>query len=359
MTDGARRLGERVEALVAIPSESRDEAAILSEIRSGLTSAIPVIDDHDGVLFAMPERRPGAPLVVLAGHVDTVPVGRCAPGRRGHAILGRGAADMKAGLAVMLELAATIDPGASDLDLGFLFFAREELPFGESALMPFLDRTPAVREAELAIVMEPTANRLEVGCLGNLSATVTVTGEAAHTARPWLGRNAIHAAVEALAPIADLPPRDVAVDGLVYREVVSVTTISGGTAANVVPDRVIATVNLRYAPTHSREEGERRIRDLLGHPSAQVDVVGNAPPAGVPAGNALLERLGAAGNLVVGPKQAWTPVAEFGLAGIDAVNFGPGDPEYAHRDDEQVEVASLERSFDVLDAFLAGRAAEG
>jgi succinyl-diaminopimelate desuccinylase len=351
------RLAERLEALVAIPSESRDESAIIGWIRERLPATLTVLDDRDTVLFAMPERRPGAPLVVLAGHVDTVPIGACAPGRRGDTIVGRGTADMKAGLAVMLELGDAIAAQeiAGDVDVALLFFGREELPFGESPLMPFLDRTPAVREAALAVVMEPTANRIEVGCLGNLTATVTVTGEAAHTARPWLGRNAIHGAIEALAPFADLPPKDVTIDGLTYREVASVTTIAGGTATNVVPDRVTATVNLRYAPTHSREEAERRLRELLGHPSARVDVVGNAPPGRVPSGNPLVDRLRTAGDLAVGPTPAWTPVAELGLAGIDAVNFGPGDPEYAHRDDEQVDVVSLERSYDVVHAFLEGR----
>jgi succinyl-diaminopimelate desuccinylase len=356
VSDVSERLAERLEALVAIPSESGDESPILGRIRERLPASFTVLEDRDAVLFTMSERRPGAPLVVLAGHVDTVPIGRCAPGRRGETIMGRGAADMKAGLAVMLEtgdaIAADGPPG--DLDVALLFFGREELPFGESALMPFLDRSPAVREAALAIVMEPTATRLELGCLGNLTATVTVTGEAAHTARPWLGRNAIHGAIEALAPLADLPARDVTIDGLTYREVASVTTIAGGSATNVVPDRVTATVNLRYAPTQSREDAERRLRELLGHPSAEVDVVGNAPPGAVPSGNPLVDRLRVAGDLAVAPKQAWTPVAELGLAGIDAVNFGPGDPEYAHRDDEQVDVASIERSYDVLRAFLEG-----
>lgn len=361
MSGRAGRLADRVERLVAIASESGDEQAILERIRAELPAGSDLLDDRDPILFAMPERRPGAPLVILAGHVDTVPIGGCAPGRRDGVILGRGAADMKAGLAVMVEVAEAIGAGElrSDLDLGFLFFGREELPSGESALLPFLGREPRLRDADLAIVMEPTANRLELGCLGNLTARVTVTGEAAHTARPWLGRNAIHGVIEALAPFADLPTRDVSIDGLTYREVVSVTTIAGGTATNVVPDRATATVNLRYAPTHSREEAERRLRDLLGHPNAEVEIVGNAPPGVVPSGNPLLERLRAAGDLAVGPKQAWTPVAELGLAGIDAVNFGPGDPEYAHRDDEQVEIAALDRSFDVLRAFLEDRATEG
>jgi succinyl-diaminopimelate desuccinylase len=355
VTTVPERLASRTEALVAIPSESRDEAAILGSIRDQLPGALEVADDEDTVLLALPERRTGAPLVLLAGHVDTVPTGDSAPGRRGDAIVqGRGSADMKGGIAVMLELAEALADGGlhSDLDVGMLFFGREELPFSESALGPLFARGPLIRDVALAIVLEPTANRLELGCLGNLNATVTFEGEAAHTARPWLGRNAIHAAIAALAPVADLPARDVTVGGLTYREVASVTSIEGGVAANVVPGRVSAHVNVRYAPTSTPEDAERRFRDLLGHPSAAVEIVGNAPPGPVPTGNPLVDRLRAAGDLAVGPKQAWTPVAELGLIGVDAVNFGPGDPQYAHRDDERVEVAALVRSHDVLCAFL-------
>jgi succinyl-diaminopimelate desuccinylase len=361
MTTVAERLAARTEALGAIPSESRHEEAILTEIRQDLPSVFEVVDDQDSVLFALPERRPGAPLVLLAGHVDTVPIGRSAPGRRdGEALHGRGSSDMKSGLAVMEAVAEELGSGesTSDLDVGLLFFGREELPFAESALVPLFDRRPEIAAAALAVVFEPTANRLELGCLGNLNATVVFEGEAAHAARPWLGRNAIHAAITALAPVTDLPIRDVEVDGLTYREVASVTTIQGGVATNVVPDRATAQVNFRYAPTHTPAEAERRLRELLGHPSATVEIVGNAPPGLVPLGNPLVERLRAAGDLALGPKQAWTPVAEFGLVGVDAVNFGPGDPQYAHRDDEQVDVAALVRSYQVLRTFLEGAAGE-
>jgi succinyl-diaminopimelate desuccinylase len=340
---------------VAVPSESRDEAAILAVLREHLPAPFAVVDEDDSVLLALPERRPEAPLVLLAGHVDTVPIGRSAPSfREGGTIHGRGATDMKAGLAVMLEIAELLAGGGlrSDLDVGFVCFGREELPFGESALMPLFDRRPEVREAALAIVMEPTDNFLQLGCLGNLNATVTFEGEAAHTARPWLGRNAIHTAIAALTPVAELSIRDVEIGGLLYREVASITEIAGGVATNVVPPRASASVNVRYAPGQTPEEAERRLRELLSHAAAAVEIVGNAPPGPVPVGNPLVERLRAAGDLPVGPKQAWTPVAEFGLAGVDAVNFGPGDPQYAHRDDEGVEVAALVRSHDVLRAFL-------
>jgi succinyl-diaminopimelate desuccinylase len=264
---------------------------------------------------------------------------------------------MKGAIAVMLRLAED-DPRTDDLDLGFVFFGREEVPITESALLPALDHLSALREASLAIVLEPTDNRLEVGCNGNLNARVTIAGRAAHSARPWLGANAIHRAVEALAPVAELPARDVDVDGLVFREVASVTRIAGGRADNVVPDAVEAHVNLRYAPTHTPAHAEARLHELLAGEGVSIEVLGNAPPGPVCLDNPLVNRLRSAGDLEVGPKQGWTPVAEFGIAGIDAVNLGPGDPRYAHSDDEQVSGAALVRTHAIVSAFLAGRKAE-
>ena len=360
MTELGQWLAADTLALINIASESRDEAAILDAIRPRLRAApmLSLADDADAVLAALPDRQAGVPLVLLAGHVDTVPAaGAARPGRRdGDVVTGRGAADMKGALAVMLALAEA-GAGADDLDLGYLFFGREEIPITESALLPAFGRTPALRGAALAIVLEPTDNQLEVGCNGNLSALVTVQGRAAHSARPWLGDNAIHAAIEALAPLADLPTRDVEIDGLVFREVVSVTTINGGIAGNVVPDHVEAHVNFRYAPSHTPAEAEERLRELLGHHRVAMEVIGNGPPGPVCLDNPLVTRLRAAGSLAVRPKQAWTPVAEFGMVGVDAVNLGPGDPRYAHTDDEQVSAAGLERTHAIVSAFLAGQEA--
>jgi len=362
--DLGRRLAARTLELVDLPSESGDEGVILARLRELVPpSRFTVADDGDAALLFLPRaRRPAAPLVLLAGHVDTVPAAGNIPGRLdGDAVIGRGASDMKGALAVMLEIAddaAALD--ATDLDVGLLFVGREELPITESALLPLLERSPAIRETDLALVMEPTANGLEIGCMGNLNATIRASGRAAHTARPWLGENAIHAAIQALAPLVDLPTRDVEIDGLVFREVVSVTRIEGGGARNVIPDRVEAQINLRYAPNHTPAGAEERLRELLDPHPVEVEIVGNAPPGPVTVGNPLVGRLRDAGDLEVGPKQAWTPVAEFATAGIDAVNLGPGDPQYAHRDDERVEVAALVRSTEIVRAFLAeaGPAAE-
>jgi succinyl-diaminopimelate desuccinylase len=293
-------------------------------------------------------------LVLFAGHVDTVPIGRSAfPSmRQGTVISGRGTADMKAGLAVMLAVANDLDPRDTDIDVGFVFFGREELPITQSALLPLFERCRRLSHAAFAVVLEPTANAIEVGCLGNLTATVMVRGKAAHAARPWLGRNAVHLAIEALAPLTRRPPHDVTIDGLVFREVVNVTAIEGGQAANVIPDSVRMTVNVRYAPNRTPAEAEEWLRTQLTHPDVELHVDGNAPPGPVATTNLLVRRLLHAGASGVEPKQAWTPVAEFGMAGIDAVNLGPGDPRYAHTDEEQVDISAVVECYGIIRAFL-------
>jgi succinyl-diaminopimelate desuccinylase len=217
MTALSAELAAATLRLVATASESRHEEAVVEAVRAELDAApgLRIVEDRDTVLVALPAKRREVPLVVLAGHMDTVPAaGARSPGLgEDGTVHGRGAADMKGGLAVMLRLAA--DRAAdSDIDLGFVFFGREEVPISESALLPAFQRCRELRDASLAIVLEPTANELEVGCNGNLNAILRITGRAAHSARPWLGANAIHAGIEALAPasratscpIASRPP---------------------------------------------------------------------------------------------------------------------------------------------------------
>ena len=360
----AERLAARTLELIDLPSVSGHEDAVLSWIRDRMPGPGPfeLIDDEDSVLFYVPAvRRPGAPFVVLAGHVDTVPVAGNVPGARGDdaggpVVVGRGASDMKGALAVMLEVAEAVAGPDAGLRTSTWGSCSSDARSSRSRRAPSCPSSRAARPPgaiDLAVVMEPTDNAIEVGCLGNLNARVVVHGTAAHSARPWLGDNAIHRALRLLGSVADLPVRDVEIEGLVYREVMSVTTIAGGVAANVIPDRVEADVNYRYAPSHTPEAAEARLRELIGGPGVEVRVVGNAPPGPVTVRNPLVERLRRAGDLSVGPKQAWTPVAEFAGIGVDAVNLGPGDPQYAHRDDERVRVDALVRAYDVLRAFLA------
>jgi succinyl-diaminopimelate desuccinylase len=263
---------------------------------------------------------------------------------------GLGAADMKAALGVMVELARTPVPEAT-IDVGFVFFGREELPFGDSALTPLLAREPGLCEADLVVVMEPTGNALHAGCVGNINATWTFRGTAGHSARPWLADNAIHRAARGIAGLAELEPVDHEFAGLTFREVISAVTIRGGVARNVVPDECVAEINMRYAPGTSAAVAEARLRELC-EPFGEIVIDGNAPSGAVPEGNDLVSRLVDAGGLETAPKQAWTPVAEFALAGVDAINFGPGAPRFAHRRDEQVDVSALVASYETLVAFL-------
>ena len=324
--------------LVDVPSESRAEAALVALVRE-LVGREPLYDDGEVLLYG----EPGAP-VVLAGHLDTVPAQGNLPGRIAEdAVHGLGASDMKGGVAVMVELARAGAPGR------YLFFTREEVALVESPL-PALFGTGLLADAQLAVVLEPTDNRLHAGCVGNIQALVTFHGESAHSARPWTGVNAIHELVRGLEELVGLEPLDVELDGLVFREVVSAVRVEGGIAANVVPARASVELNYRYAPGRTREDAETQLRLLVPH--GEVEILANSPAAPPVLGNPLARRLVELGHLEIAPKQAWTPVAQFAEEGIDAVNFGPGATAYAHKRDEQVPVANLQRCLDTLRAFL-------
>jgi len=335
--DLGERLAARTLELIDIPSESRDEAALAAHVATLLPDAR---DLGDTGLLAGPE---GA-RVLLGGHFDTVPAQGNRPGRReGDRVIGLGSSDMKGALAVMIELVR------DGLPFGALFFGREELPFDESALTPLLARHPL--SPELVVMMEPTDNALHAGCLGNINATWTFHGRSGHSARPWFADNAIERAAAGVLALAAHPPAPHLFEGLEFREVASVTQIAGGIAQNVIPDRVECQLNFRYAPGRSPQDAEVRIAELCdGHGELRID--SNAPSGAVPADNRLVDALASAG-LERAPKQAWTPVAEFSRAGLDAVNFGPGDPAQAHAREESIEVGALVRSFRVLSELAA------
>jgi succinyl-diaminopimelate desuccinylase len=277
--------------------------------------------------------------IVLAGHLDTIPAQGNVPGRIEEGVVhGLGASDMKSGVAVMIELARAGVPGR------YLFFTREEIPVSESPL-PALFATGLLRDVELAVVLEPTDCELHAGCLGNLQARITFHGESAHSARPWTGVNAIHELVRGLQPLVGLEPVDVELDGLVYREVVSAVRVEGGIASNVVPATASAELNMRFM----RVGAEARLRELL--PRGEIDVLSNSPSAPPALDNPQTARLRELVP-VLKPKQAWTPVAQFAEQGIDAINYGPGPTAFAHRIDEQVPIANLERCYETLRSFL-------
>ena len=352
----ADRLAARTLELVDIPSESRHEAAIAAHVVSLVPGSFePEYESDDAFVFVRP-RREGRELVVLAGHYDTVPAQDNLPGRlEDGSVVGLGASDMKGGLAVLLELARELEAQGVEpaVDLALLLFGKEELPAEFSPLPHLFDTSRVVHEADLAILLEPTDGTIQAGCLGNLNARISFGGVSGHSARPWTAENAIEAALEGLRPLAAIEPRPVEVGGLTFTEVVSITQIHGGIADNVIPDRVTAHVNFRYAPDRSPASAEAHLRSLLP-PGAAYESAGDSPPARVVTDSPLVQRLQRVGGLELEPKQAWTNVADFTMRGIDAVNFGPGATRYAHRRDERVERAALEHAFESLWRFVTG-----
>lgn len=340
-------LAERTLELVDLPSPSHDEGLVYDYVRDALRHFPLVHDDGETLLYG---KRGGRPFVLLAGHTDTVPAQDNLPGRiEDGAVHGLGASDMKGGLAVMIELGRWAAHVELAFDLGLLFFPREEVGPEYNPLPALFAATPTVDDATLVVCLEPTDNTLQLGCLGNLVARVVFEGRSVHSARPWLGVNAIAVALEGLRGVLELEPHDVDVDGLVFREVLSVTQIHGGIASNVIPARCEALLNFRYAPGRTIEDAEARVRELVGR---DLEILHHAPAAHVARNAPLVDRLRRAGSFEVQPKQAWTNVADFAARGLDAVNLGPGATRYAHAADEQIQTAELARTYDALQRFL-------
>jgi len=340
-------------ALCDIESVSRDEAAICDAIEAALAPL-----DHLEVTrigntlvartdLGRPER------VVLAGHIDTVPLTSDPvnlPTRRaGDDLWGRGTVDMKGGVAVQLKAALVAEPSR---DLTFVFYEGEEIDSEYNGLLHIHQQRPdLIEDADFAVLLEPTGSIVEGGCKGTLRAEVTTKGIAAHSARPWNGHNAIHDAAEVLSRLAAYQPETVVVDGLEYREAMNAVGIAGGIAGNVIPDRCVVTVNYRYAPDKSPDDAVAVVHQLFnGYVVNVKDNAGGARPGlDRPAATAFVEALG----VDVVAKQGWTDVARFSEMGVPAVNFGPGDPNLAHHDDERCPVAQLESAEAALLRWLA------
>jgi len=355
----ADRLAARTLELVDIHSESLQEHAIRQHLVALVPSALHAEWIGDEAALFVPERRAGVPLLVLAGHYDTVPAQGNIPGRiENGTVHGLGASDMKGGLAVALELVRDLaESGPGALDVALLLFGREELGAEQNPLPALFAGSAAVRDTALAILLEPTDGRIQAGCLGNLVARLAFAGRSGHSARPWLADNAIERALEVIAPLLALDPRPVLIEGLEFVEVVSVTRFEAGIADNVIPGEATVTLNLRYPPDRTPTEAEAYLRGLVPE-GVRLEVVSASPPGRVVTTSPLVESLRAAGSLGVEPKQAWTNVADFTAVGIDAVNYGPGHTEYAHRSDELVRIDALVEAYEVLAAFLHGRVRE-
>jgi succinyl-diaminopimelate desuccinylase len=285
--------------------------------------------------------------VLLGGHSDTVPANSNERARvDGDVLWGLGAADMKGGLAVMVALAAAIAEPA--VDVTYLIYAREEVALAHNGLRELEAARPDLLTADLALLGEPTDGAVEAGCQGTMRTRVTVAGARAHTARPWMGRNAIHRLGRVLARVEAWPERRPVIDGCEYREALQAVSVDGGVAGNVVPDAASVVLNHRVAPDRTLDEAEAALRSWLEpvlESGDDVQFLDAAPPAPPGLGQPLLAGLVERHGLAVRAKLGWTDVAFFAARGVPAANFGPGDPTLAHTADERVTRDSLARSY--------------
>jgi succinyl-diaminopimelate desuccinylase len=338
--------------LVDTPSELGEEEALCTALiqrLAGRYDGDSLVRIGNSVVVGKPT---GKPMILLVGHIDTVPSqGQPAAFERDGLLYGLGTTDMKAGVAVMLHLLEESAVRNGPYDVVGVFYDGEEGPADGNNLERVLQTLPWLSDAEFGIVMEPTDLRIEVGCNGAINATVRFVGRSAHSARPWLGENAITKAGGWLAELHGREPELFEVDGLEFREVFSVTKASGGIANNILPPTFTINLNYRFPPVFSTEEAVGRLR-LLALAADEVEVVDRAPAAPVPEGNPHLDRLVAVTGAGRAAKQGWTDVARLAVYGVPAVNYGPGIVAQAHQVDEHVPLANLEVAYQNLLRFL-------
>lgn len=341
--------------LVDFPSVSGGEKPLADAVEAALR-ALPhlTVDRHGNNVVA--RTRLGRPeRVVLAGHLDTVPIADNVPSRldADGVLWGCGTCDMKSGVAVQLRIAATV-PGPNR-DLTFVFYDNEEVEAHRNGLGHVAEAHPDWLTGDFAVLLEPSGGQVEGGCQGTLRVVLHTSGQRAHSARGWLGANAIHAAGPILARLADYRPRRVPIDGLEYREGLNAVAIEGGVAGNVIPDVCTVTVNYRYAPDLGEKEALAHVREVFADCGVEDFAVedsspGALPGLGHPAAAAFIEAVGGEPQ----PKYGWTDVSRFSALGVPAVNYGPGEPNLAHKRDERVETAKVLHCEERLRAWLTG-----
>lgn len=340
-------------ALVDVESVSGDEA-VLADLVEAALRAYPVLTvERDGNIVLARTDLGRQQRVVLAGHLDTVPIADNVPSRvDGDLLYGCGTADMKSGVAVMLRMAHLVGTAAMTprADLTWILYDCEEIEAARNGLGRLARTRPEAMAGDFAILLEPTGGVVEGGCQGTLRAEVRTTGVRAHSARSWLGVNAIHAAAPVLDRLAAYDARVVDVDGLTYREGLNAVAVHGGVAGNVIPDECVVTVNYRFAPDRSEADAEAHVREVFdGFELTITDLAASARP-GLDA--ELAQAMVAAAGGEARAKLGWTDVARFGSLGIPAVNYGPGDPNVAHKRDEYVELSKIAEAESALVRML-------
>ena len=341
------------EDLVNIESVSGNEQEIADAVETALRELDHLEVQRFGHTIVARTHHGHAERVVIAGHIDTVPLNGNLPARRDdQALHGLGSCDMKGGVAIALRLAATMP--VTNRDVTYLFYECEEVEAERNGLQLLSQSHPDLLQADFAILMEPSDGVVEAGCQGTLRVDVRTKGVRAHSARSWTGVNAIHGAADVLARLNAYEPRRPVIDGLEYHEGLNAVFISGGVAGNVLPDECVVSVNFRFAPDRSVDEAYAHMREVFD--GFDIELSDSAPAAmpglSVPAAAAFVEAVGGRAN----PKFGWTDVARFSGLGIPAVNFGPGDPHLAHQQDEFApldQIATVERQ---LRSWLGGDA---
>ena len=342
---------ELTAALVDIPSVSREEKRIADAIEAALRAqtSYEVLRNGDAVLARTNLGRPGR--VILAGHLDTVPIADNVPSRRdADHLYGCGTSDMKSGDAVFLHLAATVAEPAHDVTL--ILYDCEEIDADANGLGRIQRELPDWLRGDVAILGEPSGGYIEAGCQGTLRAVISAAGTRAHSARSWLGDNAIHKLAGVLDRLGGYQGRVVDIDGCTYREGLSAVRVDGGVAGNVIPDAASVTVNFRFAPDRTPDAALAHVREVFEGLDVAIQktdaAAGAMPGLHHPAAAALVD----AADGRVRAKYGWTDVARFAAMGIPAVNYGPGEPNLAHRRDERVSIAQIAAVTDTLRRYL-------
>ena len=335
--------------LVDVESVSGNEGPLADLVEAALRELphLAVVRDGDTVVARTDLGR--AERVVIAGHLDTVPVAGNLPSKViDDRVYGRGTCDMKGGVAVALACAAAL--AAPSRDITWIFYDHEEVAAEDNSLTRVAREHPEWLAADFAVLMEPTSARIEGGCQGTLRFVLRTSGTAAHSARAWLGHNAVHDLAEPLRRLASYQPREVVVDGLTYREGLNAVAVSGGIAGNVIPDAASVTVNFRFAPDRDEADAKQHCLDLFdGYQLEFIDfALGARPGLDRPIAREFLAAVGGEPSA----KYGWTDVARFAVLGVPAVNFGPADPGKAHADDEFTPVADLHTCRDALLRWL-------
>ncbi|HEX6888821.1 MAG TPA: succinyl-diaminopimelate desuccinylase [Candidatus Nanopelagicales bacterium] len=340
-------------ALVDIPSESLAEGEIADAIEAALVGVPHLSLERDGNSLVARTTLGHPDRVLVCGHIDTVPPADNLPHYLDEVdgeerLVGLGSCDMKGGVAVALALAATVTEPTRDIT--FVLYEAEEIEERHNGLKRLADTRPELLAGDFAVLMEPSVAGVEAGCQGTLRAELHLRGRRAHSARSWLGQNAIHQAADVLGRLADYQPARVLIDGLEYREGLNAVAIAGGVAGNIIPDECVVTVNYRFAPSLTPELAIRHVRTVFeGFDVRITDVAAGALPGlSHPAAQAFLAATGSEPR----PKFGWTDVARFTALGVPAVNYGPGDPALAHTREEYVPTAQVRETYDVLRRWL-------